>query len=739
MLEILGVVLLSNVNKKNALARGQKPGLYVALTFILWLLPEFCVGFFGGMLELGPVAYLYALMAAATGGLISYLIAKYGKQGSYVPPAQTALQNVAAHAEPLESPAEVTLTRVSSMVSSLVSWSFTLNGYAVGQLKNGQSLKFTTRQRQNVLIAKDAYGSELPPFVFEVEAGAEATLFFKVNRFLPEKSTGLRLSSPDAAPRSAAPASAVAAAPAAVAAPGPPALPDAGPPRQAAFCHKCGTALSGDVRFCENCGQPRFVLPPAAMPEPEPVREAQSPETPPDSLPGIEKPQQMFAVWLSIGLTAAWVLNVFFHIVSSARLRYDSSFANLASAAILACSAWLWLQKPGRSKAFGAGLGVLAVLLNYLTFPMHIINRQRGMLVNLVIAGGERTGLADIARIPITPATHFALWRFALLSVGSVILFYHLLRRREPARRLQLTALFSALTIFLVETLLSVIVTPYYLQALQLFASFLVGLLTRAAAFGLVLSALESRATMRNRRISLSGWGLVWTWLATLGAFSSIVILLRTVSTKVQMPVFSGQIVMAMAWLLGYILLLCGRRLGWYVIFITAVVGYGAQFALSTEIMIMYSPRLAYRAGFVTHFVTALVGPLNPLITWLSIRRAWRAADDPSGTHISPGRSPRPYGAFDRFASIFNLIAGLLILLILLISALSLERVEQGMLPPLIISLLAIAQASVSLVVMRRKYPTVLRVLNIIFFVFMVLLMSAVVISALMYLSSLRR
>ncbi len=724
MLEILGIVLLSNINKKNALARGRKPGVFVALTFILWLVPEFCVGFVAGMLELGPIAYLYALMAAASGGLVSYLIAKFGRQGDYVPPARTTVQNVIENADPLESPAELTLNRVSSMVSSLVAWTFTLNGKEVGRLKNGESLKFSTRQRQNVLVAKDAYGTELPPFVFEVEAGAEAELFFKVNRFLPEQSTGLRQSSPTAI-SAAAPAVSAALVPEVAA------KSDAGLSRQAAFCHKCGTALHEDMRFCENCGQPRFALPPSGMPEPVSVQVPQIFEASADHLPGIDKPQEMFAVWLSIWLTGAWILNFILHIGTRMQLSYDSNYATLASTAILACSAWLILQKGSRFKAFGAGVGVLAVLLDYFTVPMHLINRQTGGLVNLVpdaSRGARFLSLENIFEILRSYTDHVAIWRQALLAVGSVVLFYQLLRKCAPARRLQLTALFSSLTIFLVEGLLGIILTPVFFHMYGFFVSFLIRQLIGAITFGLVLLALESRASMRNRRIILSGWGLAWCLLTVFGSLSSLVLLPRAAVSSARPLIFSGQQIMFMAWLVGYIVMLAGRRLGWYFVLIATVIGCGAQFALAAEVMATSSLRFATLSGYTALFTASLIGPLNPLITWFSIRRAWRAADDQSGAQASRSQSHRPYRTFDRFAAIFNLVAGLLLLVSLIISTISIARFEPGMLPALIISLFTIGQASWSLSVMKRKYPSGLRVLTTVVFVVMAVMMSSAVV-----------
>ena len=76
MLEVFALIFLSNVNRKNALERGRKPGGFVALTIILWLGLEFLAIGIGTAAELGLTTYGLAIAMAVIGGLISYLVAK---------------------------------------------------------------------------------------------------------------------------------------------------------------------------------------------------------------------------------------------------------------------------------------------------------------------------------------------------------------------------------------------------------------------------------------------------------------------------------------------------------------------------------------------------------------------------------------------------------------------------------------------------------------------------------------
>ena len=87
MLEVFGIMMLCKLNKKNALARGKRPGGFIALTISLWLGLEF-IGFIVGALteiEYGGIIFAYGF--AGIGALISFLCAKFGPKGNYVDPA----------------------------------------------------------------------------------------------------------------------------------------------------------------------------------------------------------------------------------------------------------------------------------------------------------------------------------------------------------------------------------------------------------------------------------------------------------------------------------------------------------------------------------------------------------------------------------------------------------------------------------------------------------------------------
>ena len=88
MLEIFGIIALCKLNKKNAIARGRRPGGYIALTISLWvgleILGAFVAGIYSGITgnELGYGYLFFAYGFAGIGALISFLCAKFGPKAT---------------------------------------------------------------------------------------------------------------------------------------------------------------------------------------------------------------------------------------------------------------------------------------------------------------------------------------------------------------------------------------------------------------------------------------------------------------------------------------------------------------------------------------------------------------------------------------------------------------------------------------------------------------------------------
>lgn len=91
--DVLMVIWLWRLNGRNAIANGQKPGKYQALTLVLWYGLEILGSFLGaaGIVMIDPGAnpmvgaYMVGIPGAILGGYISYRLARYAPKGDYRP------------------------------------------------------------------------------------------------------------------------------------------------------------------------------------------------------------------------------------------------------------------------------------------------------------------------------------------------------------------------------------------------------------------------------------------------------------------------------------------------------------------------------------------------------------------------------------------------------------------------------------------------------------------------------
>lgn len=199
MLEIAAIILLVIRNKKNAIARGRKPGAFIALTIILWFGFEIIGAVIGVLAGLDIlIAALLGLGTAAIGGLISYLVTKSCKPGDYYTPvrmgAYSPMPPVSAPlppVQPLDTPATIDIVRDYSLKGDITSWKFILNGETVGSLGNGAMRSTTTQQQHNILRAVSDDGLECAPLQFDIESAGRAEIHFKGDRFERESCTGI--------------------------------------------------------------------------------------------------------------------------------------------------------------------------------------------------------------------------------------------------------------------------------------------------------------------------------------------------------------------------------------------------------------------------------------------------------------------------------------------------------------------------------------------------------------------
>lgn len=190
MLEIVVLIWLCNTNKKNAVQRGRKPDAFIALTLLLWIGLEIVGAVVGAAGGLESGMYFLAILFAVIGGVISYFVAKNCRIGDYVTPVDKATAEILNSPEVLETPATLEIIRDSSMVGALADFPVTLNGQRLASIRNGSSITVQTDRKHNILSIKDAYGTDLSPYIFDMADGGYAKIHFKAGKFQPAGTTG---------------------------------------------------------------------------------------------------------------------------------------------------------------------------------------------------------------------------------------------------------------------------------------------------------------------------------------------------------------------------------------------------------------------------------------------------------------------------------------------------------------------------------------------------------------------
>ena len=180
-----------NSVKKTANERGRRPGGYIAMTVLMWVIPEILGLIIGFSSDLGYATYVIALLFAGTGGAVAYIIVRNLKPGNYVSKTDRLVQQFSERYEPLRANCRITINRVSALSGASITYEMYLNDKNIGTLINGSSLVAMTDQRQNILVAKVPDSYDIPPFIFEVPDGGNAQIQFQGGRFLPESCTGI--------------------------------------------------------------------------------------------------------------------------------------------------------------------------------------------------------------------------------------------------------------------------------------------------------------------------------------------------------------------------------------------------------------------------------------------------------------------------------------------------------------------------------------------------------------------
>ncbi len=662
MLEILALILLCNVNSKNAVKRGRKPGAFVLLTLVLWIGMEVLGAAIGAAADMGAGMYGLAILFAAIGAVASYLIARNCKPGPHVDPLQAAANGTAAQVPP----------QMSQPLQPPQGASGAQGGFCV---------------MCGAPLAADATvcGSCGAPCAPPVAAGGQQAFGSSPTPVPPQPSVSPQVPVPSRIPDPSQ-------------GPVPPQPPV--PPQAAA------TRLQQPPLRPQPPGQNASAVPG------QPVFPAQMQVT---SVPQTQaapaqvrtmSPEPTRAIRAGIVVAASWVVLFLVQGIFHRGLQYNANAPHYLAYALLGVGVYLFALRDGKLRVAGGVFGG-AFALTYMlsSYALH---------ARLFL----RTGYVYLSTSMSLPTD--LLIRFvgmllcAALVLAVTIPAREALKQASASRGLLVDAGAAAVTFsvyLFIYTVVRRLLSSSSASSLGLLSSLLWCVVDGAVLF-MTVYLLSKLCTADMQDLRLRGLGLVWAWIGVIGASCSLVILVYTGIVERNSMNYASALLLAAFALVGYLMLLRGKRLGLYI-----VVG-GSVFILVSQFFASFDTVLASRdTKYLSLLLGSVVGVLNPALAWIAVRYSSDVVSVPA--HAAEGPSAREM-VFHAIAAVVNIIMGMVFILSVFFALLNGESV--GILPILVIlpiGVVFVVCGVVALVLRRSKvggYPNWMRVFGTVMF-----------------------
>lgn len=392
---------------------------------------------------------------------------------------------------------------------------------------------------------------------------------------------------------------------------------------QAKYCVQCGAPLLSGAAFCTGCGAKCESLPGDAT-KAAPIPMAQSQAAPAIPIEAALAPDPRRAVWMAGSLLCAWFLLLVLQLIFGDKLMLCGSAFLLLDAGLLGAAVYLMAQSGLRWKLLGGGAGLVAAFL--LASSYAAIGLEKRMGGHFPLRAFFRF------RDPLFMRDLGIAFLCVLLCLGVALLICKL-HKEYGKKRVRLCALLAAAVyllmgpLFLLQQFRAYLLNPIAPKAIPLYQMLLYQMLPAifgAAAIYLVCMAAYALCTMRPARVKLHGMGLVWAWLAVAGALVTIISIISAVTAVMSGAAIPGvtrpyafQFIVGICALAGYILLLCKKRVGLYVILLGMGLPLAAQLISATNYL-----RASY--GWVL-LISSLLGAVNPLFAYLAVRAGFSA------------------------------------------------------------------------------------------------------------------
>lgn len=318
------------------------------------------------------------------------------------------------------------------------------------------------------------------------------------------------------------------------------------------------------------------------------------------------------AVWAAGLLTIGWFLLAEVQLNFLRYLNFSSAAFYCLSAAVLGASVYLVSCRGLWWKLVGIVFGLVSAL--FTTMSLFVEYQAKAFQEGLSFERYFRQPrfMGDLTNSLIA----------VILCLVAVLLF-SVLRKKSGKGQARICALIGAGVYLLARFGLSFrrlirggLTSAYGKQYLS---SELPPIITAALVIYLICMAVYALCSMPQAKVRLRGLGLVWAWLALIGALATAALILSVPALDLRGSRSSGlyayHLIVCLSGLIGYLLLICKRRAGLYCVLIGIGLMIGAQL-----ISIVTSP--VFRSSDITLLISTLLGALNPLFAWLAVRAA---------------------------------------------------------------------------------------------------------------------
>ena len=319
------------------------------------------------------------------------------------------------------------------------------------------------------------------------------------------------------------------------------------------------------------------------------------------------------AVWAAVLTAAAWLMLLILQSIFGPNTRFNADALFLSAAALVGTAAYLLIRPGLKYKIIGAGTGVIAVVMD--AFTIAFVQNPRIYVQRVHL--GELLSLRNMFFFRALGGVFLAV----TLSLAVAWLIAFLIKTVHDKRRVRFAALGAAgvyLLCGLIRSAMNIrgVPIPDFAALFSVFS----GSFFDAACVFLACMAVYSLCNMRSASVKLHGLGLVWAWLAAIGMTVSLIAAISAGTSHGGVITYTAQFILAASGLVGYILLICKRRMGLYVILLGVGMMLGAGVATT-------SVGVFYRANqFALLFVSNVLGALNPLFAYLAVRAGTNTA-----------------------------------------------------------------------------------------------------------------